>query len=83
MGVEISEKKDIIAKISAILEEIRPLVVGHGGNIELVNYEDGVVYVRLFGACTSCPFSLYTIKLGIEDRLKKEISDVISVKTVD
>jgi len=79
----LQNNEHIIVKISQILEEIRPLVVGHGGNIELVKYEDGIVYVRLSGACTSCPFSLYTIKLGIEDRLKQEISEIISVQTID
>jgi Fe-S cluster biogenesis protein NfuA len=69
-------------KINEVLEQIRPLVVGHGGNIEFVKYEEQVVFVRLFGACTNCPLSLYTVKYGIEEKLREILPELQRVEVV-
>ena len=63
-------------------DEIRPAVARDGGDIIFDSYEDGVVRLRLQGACSSCPSSVMTLKMGIENRLKQvipEIKEVISV----
>ncbi|PIS27741.1 MAG: hypothetical protein COT43_08985 [Candidatus Marinimicrobia bacterium CG08_land_8_20_14_0_20_45_22] len=70
-------------KITKVIESIRPYLQADGGDVELVEItEDGVVKVRLTGACGGCPMSTYTLKMGIESKLKSEISDVISVQQV-
>jgi NFU1 iron-sulfur cluster scaffold homolog, mitochondrial len=74
---------DAIAKIEAALEAVRPFVFGHGGDITFVRYEGGIVYVQLHGACVGCPISSYTLKLGVEERIKALVPDVMGVEAVD
>ena len=63
--------------------KIRPALQADGGDIELVGVEDGVVKVRLRGACAGCPMSQMTLKMSIEQSLKKEIPEVKSVEAVE
>ena len=58
-------------EVEAVLESIRPMLINDGGNVELVDIDDGVVKVRLVGACTSCSSSTMTLKMGIEKALKE------------
>ncbi|MGW8188124.1 MAG: NifU family protein [Desulfobacterales bacterium] len=69
-------------KVEAALKKIRPMLQRDGGNVELVEVEDGIVKVRLQGACAGCPMSQMTIKNGIERLLKQEIPEVKSVVSV-
>ena len=69
-------------EVEAVLESIRPMLMNDGGNVELVDIEDGVVKVRLMGACTSCSSSTMTLKMGIEKALKKAIPMVRCVESV-
>lgn len=70
-------------KVEKVLEEVRPALQRDGGNVELVDVtEAGVVKVRLTGACGHCPMSTYTLKSGIEQRLKDKIPEVKSVEQV-
>ena len=70
-------------KVEKALEEIRPALQADGGNVELVDVtEDGVVKVRLTGACGCCPMSTYTLKMGIEQRLKEAVPQVKEVEQV-
>ncbi len=69
-------------KVTAIIEEIRPFVQSDGGDVELLKVEDGVVYVRLVGACVGCPSSLFTLKNGIEARIVEEIEEIDAVEMV-
>ncbi len=64
------------------LEEIRPMLQRDGGDVELVSVEEGVVRVRLKGACGSCPMATMTLKRGIEERLKERIPQVKEVISV-
>ena len=71
---------EVVAKIRRILEEdIRPYVAQDGGEITFAGFRDGVVEVYLQGACSGCPSSTVTLKLGIEARMKEEIPEVSSV----
>lgn len=70
-------------KIDEVLQEMRPNIQMDGGDIEFVSYTNGTVALRLHGACVSCPLSLYTLKLGIEERLKQEVPDVVEVIAVE
>lgn len=70
-------------KVLAELEKIRPALQADGGDVELVGItSDGVVKVRLKGACGGCPMSQMTLKMGIERALRKEIPEVTSVESV-
>lgn len=72
----------MIDKINAVLEEIRPALQADGGDIEFIDYKDGVVLVRMQGACGNCPMSLMTLKQGIEARMKERIPEVVSVEQI-
>ncbi|MCM8787676.1 MAG: NifU family protein [Candidatus Omnitrophica bacterium] len=70
-------------KVKKVLDTIRPMLEAEGGSVELVDVTvDGVVKVRLTGACGMCPMSTYTLKLGIEQKLKEEIPQIKSVEAV-
>ncbi len=70
----------MIEKIQAVLDEIRPALQADGGDVEFIDYNDGVVTVRMQGACGSCPMSVMTLKQGIEARMKERIPEVVSVE---
>jgi Fe-S cluster biogenesis protein NfuA len=67
-------------KVQEAIDRIRPMLQRDGGDVELVDVRDGVVTVRLRGACAGCPMSQMTLKNGIEKFLKKEIPEVVSVQ---
>ena len=71
-------------KIEEVLESIRPALKADGGDVEFLrfNEEDGVVELRLLGACEDCPISMMTLKDGIEQRLKSGIPGVTEVRAV-
>lgn len=67
-------------KVKEVLEKVRPNLQADGGDVELVSVsEDGIVTVKLVGACAGCPMSQMTLKNGIERLLKKEIPEVKEV----
>ena len=63
-------------KVEAALDKVRPVLRADGGDVELVDVKDGVVSVRLTGACGGCPMSTITLKMGIERILKEEVPEV-------
>ncbi len=69
-------------RVEKALDKIRPALQRDGGDVDLVDVVDGVVKVRLTGACGSCPMSQMTLKNGIEQVLKEEIPEVVSVESV-
>jgi len=73
----------LLSRISDIIDQLRPNIQMDGGDIELVKFENGIVYVRMLGACVGCPASIYTLKLGIEEALKEQLSEVHEVVAVD
>jgi len=67
-------------KVEKVIEKIRPSLQMDGGNIELVDVtDDGIVKVKLTGACGTCPMSQLTLKMGVEAVLKKEVPEVKEV----
>ncbi|RUM87969.1 MAG: NifU family protein [Thermodesulfatator sp.] len=69
--------------VEAALAKVRPMLQADGGDVELVDItQDGVVRVRLRGACGTCPMAQMTLKMGIERYLKKEVPEVKSVEAV-
>lgn len=73
------EEKDIVVKINEVLDRIRPYLENDGGNVTFKRYENGVVYVKLIGACSNCPMANFTLTDGIESALTSEIPEVIKV----
>ena len=69
-------------KVQSVLDNIRPSLRADGGDVELVDVKDGIVSLKLKGACAGCPMSTMTLKNGIERMLKQEISDVKEVIAV-
>ncbi len=67
-------------KIMETIDKIRPMLQADGGDVEFVDFENGVVKVRLKGACAGCAMSQMTLKNGIERLLKQEIPEVKSVE---
>ena len=74
---------DVIEQIKSILEELRPAIMNDGGDIHFVRFEDGIVFVKLLGACVSCPISFITLKMGLEVQLKQRIPAVERVESID
>ena len=70
-------------KVKDVLDKVRPYLVRDGGNVELIEVgQDGVVKVKLVGACAGCPHSKMTLKNGIEKILKQEVPEVKEVIAV-
>lgn len=72
------------ARILEVIEQIRPALHADGGDVEFLGFdeEDGVVQLRLMGACESCPISMVTLKEGIERRLRSAIPQVTEVVAI-
>jgi Fe-S cluster biogenesis protein NfuA len=69
-------------EIEAVINEIRPLLQGDGGDIELVAIDGNVVKVRLRGACAGCPGAQMTLKMAVERRIKAKVPQVERVESV-
>ena len=71
-------------KVEAVLNRIRPALQADGGDVELIDVtSDGVVKIRLTGACRGCPLSEMTLKVGIEKTLKQEVPEVKAVVALE
>ncbi len=70
---------ETVLKIIALIDKMRPFLIGDGGDIEFVKYEDNIVYVRLTGACAGCSMIDVTLKEGIEEMIITEIPEVKEV----
>ena len=69
-------------KVTKVLDAIRPGLQMDGGDIELVSVADGIVKVRLTGACSGCPMSMMTLQMGVERAIRREIPEVVKVESV-
>ncbi|MBN2088748.1 NifU family protein [candidate division KSB1 bacterium] len=72
----------MLEKVQAVINEIRPQLQADGGDVELIAVVDGIVKVKLKGACAGCPMSQVTLKMGIERLLKQRIPEVVRVDSV-
>ena len=69
-------------KVEAALDQIRPALLADGGDVELINVNDGVATLRLTGACGGCPMATMTLRHGIERVLKEEVPEITEVIAV-
>ena len=78
------DKALITEKVKATLELIRPYLQADGGDVQLTEItDDMIVKVQLSGACVGCPFSIQTLKAGVEQALRKEIPEIKEVVAID
>ena len=75
--------KKVEQEINKVLDTIRPYLMDDGGDVEFISFKDGIVYIKLLGACSNCGLIDVTLKEGIEDALVNEIPEVIGVEKVD
>lgn len=79
-----TNKTIILEKINKAIESIRPYLNADGGDISIVDVSDDlVIKVKLHGACNGCPFSVQTLKAGVEQAIKKELPDIKEVIAVE
>lgn len=83
-GTQVSDQgHDLRGRVERVLDAIRPYVQGDGGDIELLDItDDGIVQIRLAGACVGCMYSMMTLQAGIERMLKQEIPELRAVEAV-
>lgn len=74
-----NNNKDILELINECLDIVRPYIQNDGGDIEIMKFEDGILYIKLLGACQGCHLKDYTIKNGIESFLMEHIPEVKGV----
>lgn len=77
------KEKSTEERIIEVLDKVRPYLQNDGGNVTFKRYEDGVVYVKLEGACSNCPMAVMTLEDGIENALITEIPEVVKVINED
>jgi len=68
--------------VEKVLDELRPYLLADGGNVELVELDGPIVKLRLNGACSSCPSSAMTLRMGIERRLREFIPEISEIQQV-
>jgi Fe-S cluster biogenesis protein NfuA/nitrite reductase/ring-hydroxylating ferredoxin subunit len=71
---------DLVTRVTQALDKVRPYLHSHGGNVETLGIEDGVVRLRLQGSCKSCPSSAMTLKLAIEEAIYEAAPDVVAIE---
>ena len=74
--------KNETEKIIEIINKLKPFLINDGGNIEFIKYEDGIVYIRMMGACANCQMLDLTLKEGIEAAIMSEVENVRGVINV-
>ena len=73
---------EMFDQVQEVLDKLRPFLLRDGGDVELVDVEEGIVKLRLMGACGSCPSSTITLKAGIERALIEEVPCIVEVEQV-
>jgi Fe-S cluster biogenesis protein NfuA len=73
---------EVIDHIKFVIDKVRPFLISDGGDIEFVKYDNGIVYVKLIGACANCSYGDLEIKETIENILTSEIPEVLEVKNI-
>lgn len=82
MAEQVKEQDGLFQRVQQIIDRIRPAIQADGGDVELVDIEDGVVMLRLMGACVGCPMSTMTLQAGIERMIRREEPDIKGVMSV-
>lgn len=83
MSDQLADDRPLEQRVNEVIESVRPYIQGDGGDIELVAIDDGVVKVRLRGACVGCPHSARTLKMGVERHMRERVPEIKSVEAVN
>ncbi len=79
-----SDSAAVLDQVARVLDLIRPAIQADGGDVELIDVDDeGIVRIRLHGACVGCPSSSMTLKLGIERNLREHVPSVAGVEAIE
>jgi Fe-S cluster biogenesis protein NfuA len=76
------DNRPVADRAKEVVESFRPYIQADGGDIDFVSCEDGIVTVRLRGACSGCPHAAMTLKMGVERNLKKQVPEVKEVVSI-
>jgi len=74
--------EETVVKILEVIDKLRPYLQRDGGDMEFVRFEEGIVYIRMLGACAGCAFIDYTLSGGIEEAMLEEVPGVLGVEEV-
>jgi Fe-S cluster biogenesis protein NfuA len=77
-----NDSPTVIDRVREVIDGVKPYIQADGGDIELVSCSDGVVTVRLHGACSGCPHAAMTLKMGVERQLKQRVPEIKEVVNV-
>lgn len=77
------QNSDIFLQVKLILDDLRPYITSHGGDVSLVKIENNIVFIKFSGTCVSCPLSFYTVTYGIERHIKGKIPEILRVEVVE
>jgi Fe-S cluster biogenesis protein NfuA len=75
-------EENLFQRVDKALDQIRPAIRMDGGDVELIDVEEGIARVRMMGACGGCPMSTMTLKMGIERAIRQQIPEIKSVEAV-
>lgn len=75
--------EDTVTKVMEALDSIRPFLNKDGGDIELIDVKDNIVYVKLLGNCSGCSLNFSTLKLGVENSIKQNAPEILKVVNVE
>ncbi|SEW01875.1 Modular FeS cluster scaffolding protein NifU [Aliicoccus persicus] len=78
----VEQQDSMFEQVDEVIEKLRPFLLRDGGDCELVDVEEGVVKLRLLGACGTCPSSTITLKAGIERALLEEVPGFVEIEQV-
>ncbi|MGM0581050.1 MAG: NifU family protein [Bacteroidota bacterium] len=74
---------DVLDRIENALDSIRPYLEADGGNVRILDLNDGLLRLELLGACGNCPMSTMTLKAGVEEAVKKAVPEVTAVEAIN
>jgi len=77
------EPRSDFVQIESILNDLRPYIASHGGDVSLIKIEEGIVFIKFSGTCVSCPLSFYTVTYGIERHIKAKIPEIVRVEVIE
>lgn len=77
------KNEEVELQVKALINKMRPFLISDGGDIEFIKIEDGIVYVKLSGACQNCSLIDVTLKDGIEEMIINEIPEIKEVRNID
>lgn len=81
-GGEKNMVEELYQRVDRALDQIRPAIRMDGGEVELIDVEEGIARVRMMGACGGCPMSTMTLKMGIERAIRQQVPEIKAVEAV-